>query len=95
MTARPAGRARWAFWTLVALAVLLTGALGKLLRAPPSPGVGLAVAVLGLLTVVILALAARVLLALAGQLTAQPGTRQRSSGDRVGRPTPGRPSTTR
>ncbi|HEU4544620.1 MAG TPA: hypothetical protein VFR23_26070 [Jiangellaceae bacterium] len=92
MTARPARRARWAFWMLVLLAVLLTGALGKLLRAPPSPGVGLAVAVVGLLTVVILALAARVLLALAGQLTAQPRTRQ-PSGDRAGRPTPGRRTT--
>jgi hypothetical protein len=71
MTARPARRARWAFWTLAVLAVLLTGALGKVLTAPPSPGVGLAAAVLGLLTVVVLALAARVLLALAGQLAAQ------------------------
>jgi len=40
------------------------------LEAPPSPAVGLGVAVLGLLTVVVLALAARVLLALAGQLSA-------------------------
>jgi hypothetical protein len=71
MTARPDRRARRAFWTLVLLAVLLTGALGTLLRAPPSPGVGVAAAVLGLLTVVVLALAARVLLALAGQLAAQ------------------------
>jgi hypothetical protein len=64
-------RARRAFWALVVLAVLLTGALGKLLATPPSPGVGLAVAALGLLTVVVVALAARVLLALAGQLGAQ------------------------
>jgi hypothetical protein len=70
MTARPARRARWAFWTLVALGVVFTGALGKVLEAPPSPAVGLGVAVLGLLTVVVLALAARVLLALAGQLSA-------------------------
>jgi hypothetical protein len=71
MTARPARRARWAFWTLTALAVVFTGALGKVLEAPPSPAAGLGIAVLGLPTVVVLALAARVLLALAGQLAAQ------------------------
>lgn len=69
--ARPYRRARWAFWTLAALAVVFTGALGKVLGAQPSPAAGLGVAVLGLLTVVVLALAARVLLALAGQLSAQ------------------------
>ncbi|HEX6338593.1 MAG TPA: hypothetical protein VFZ85_16680 [Jiangellaceae bacterium] len=71
MTARPDRRARRAFWTLTVLAVVFAGALGKVLEAPPSPAVGLGVAVLGLLTFVVLALAARVLLALAGQLSAQ------------------------
>ena len=68
MTARPHRRARRAFWTLVIVAVLLTGALGRLLEAPPSPRTGLAVAALGVLIVAALGLATRLLLALTGRL---------------------------
>jgi hypothetical protein len=68
VTARPHRRARRAFWTLVIVAVLLTGALGRLLQAPPSPRTGLGVAVLGVLTVTAVGLAARMLLALTGRL---------------------------
>jgi hypothetical protein len=61
-------RARRALWICVAAAVGLTGALGGLLRAPPGPGTGLAVAVAGIVLVGLLALAVRLLLALTGQL---------------------------
>jgi hypothetical protein len=68
VTARPYRRARRAFWTLVVVAVLLTGALGRLLQAPPSPRTGLAVAALGVLIVIVVGLATRLLLALTGRL---------------------------
>lgn len=66
MSARRYRRARRAFWLLLAAAVLLTGALSWALRAPPSPGTGLAVAVLGAVLAIVVALAVRVLLALTG-----------------------------
>lgn len=75
MTARPYRRARRAFWTLLGVAVLLTGALGRVLQAPPSPRTGLAVAVLGVLTVTTVALATRLLLALTGRLPPRRETR--------------------
>jgi hypothetical protein len=78
--ARPYRRARWTFWTLVALAIVLAGALGRALQAPPSPRVGLAVAVLGLCTVITIALAARLLLALTGRLAA-PDRRRTNQGE--------------
>jgi hypothetical protein len=77
---RPYRRARWTFWTLVALAIVLAGALGRALQAPPSPWSGLAVAVLGLCTVITIALAARLLLALTGRLTA-PDNRRTHPGE--------------
>lgn len=80
MTARPYRRARWAFWTLVAVAILLLGALSWALQAPPSPRTGLTVAILGLLTVIAIALAARLLLALTGRLTA-PDNRRTKPGE--------------
>jgi hypothetical protein len=76
MTARPYRRARRAFWTLVIVAVLLTGALGRLLEAPPSPRTGLAVAALGVLLVAAVGLAARLLLALTGRLPPRGESRQ-------------------
>jgi hypothetical protein len=85
VTARPYRRARRAFWTLVVIAVLLTGVLGRLLQAPPSPRTGIAVAVLGLLAVTVVGLAARLLLALTGRLP--PREETRSATDRTGRPT--------
>ena len=81
MTSRAYRRARRTFWTLVVLAVVLTGALGRLLQAPPSPWTGLAVAVLGTLTVAAVGLAARVLLALTGRL---PRDRDQPSTGRTG-----------
>lgn len=66
---RSARRARRAFWTLVAVAIVLTGALSWVLEMPPSPRTGLAVAVIGLPLVAVIALAARLLLALTGQLS--------------------------
>jgi hypothetical protein len=81
MTARPARRARWVFWTLVVLAIVLVGALGRVLRLPPSPSTGLAVAFLGFFAVVCMALAARLLLALTGQLAAQRTARSEERSD--------------
>lgn len=81
MTIRPYRRARRAFWTLVVLAIIFTGALSRLLQAPPSPRTGLAVAVLGTLTVAAVGLAARVLLALTGRL---PRDRDQPSAGRTG-----------
>ncbi len=71
MSDRPYRRARWTFWTLVGLSIVLVGALGQVLQAPPSPGTAVALAGLGVLTVVTLALATRVLLALTGRLSGQ------------------------
>lgn len=89
MKSRPYRRARWAFWALVVLAILLAGALGRVLQAPPSPRTGLAVAVLGLLAVAAIALASRLLLALTGRLAGQRGIRRQF--DRAShRPTPER-----
>ncbi len=81
MTDRPYRRARWAFWALVGLSIVLVGTLGKVLQAPPSPRTGLAVAVLGVLTVVALALAARLLLALSGRLSGQRDRRPGARGE--------------
>jgi len=61
-------RARRAFWICVVVAVVLTGALGGVLRAPPGPATGLAVAALGLLLAAAVALAVRLLLALTGRI---------------------------
>lgn len=73
---RPYRRARWTFWALVGLSIVLVGALGQVLQAPPSPGTALALAGLGVLTVIALALATRVLLALTGRLSGQRGGQQ-------------------
>ena len=81
MITRPYRRARVTFWTLVAFAILLLGTLSRILQVPPSPGAGLAVAVLGILTAIVIALAARLLLALTGRLTAQRNRRTRPRGD--------------
>lgn len=74
-------RARRSFWTLVILAVIFTGTLSRLLQAPPSPWIGLAVAVVGALTVITVGLAARVMLALTGRI---PRDRDQPSADRTG-----------
>lgn len=71
MSDRPYRRARWTFWALVGLSIVLVGALGQVLQAPPSPGTALALVGLGVLTVIALALATRVLLALTGRLSGQ------------------------
>jgi hypothetical protein len=73
VTARPHRRARRAFWTLLALSILLVGGLSRALQAPPSPRTVLAVAVLGTLTVAAIGLAARLLLALTGRLRPHSG----------------------
>ena len=73
MTARPRRRARPAFWTILALSILLVGGLSRALQAPPSPRTALAVAVLGTLTVAAIGLAARLLLALTGRLRPHSG----------------------
>ena len=75
MTARPYRRARRAFWTLVVVAVLLTGALGRVLEAPPNPWSGIVFAALGVLTVATIGLATRLLLALTGRLPRQGETK--------------------
>lgn len=82
MTA-PGRRARSAFWTLLVVAVLLTGALGALLRAPAGPWTALSVGGLGGLLALDLALTIRLLLALTGRLATRgepAGARSRRSG---------------
>lgn len=64
-------RARGAFWICVAAAVVLTGALGGVLRAEPGPVAGIAFVVLGVLLAGVVALATRLLLALTGRLPAR------------------------
>jgi hypothetical protein len=54
-------RARRAFWTLVAVAVLAMGTLSTELAAPASPVTGALVAISGLVLVTALALALRIL----------------------------------
>ncbi|HZW42937.1 MAG TPA: hypothetical protein VFF32_00910 [Dermatophilaceae bacterium] len=63
-TSSPMPRARWAFWGLVAIAVLTAGSLTAGLGADPSPLTGLRVAASGLVLIGSLALAARVMVAL-------------------------------
>jgi hypothetical protein len=67
------------FWALLALSIVLVGGLSRALQGPPSPRTGLAVVVLGALTVAAIGLAARLLLALTGRL------RPRSDSGRPGR----------
>lgn len=63
-TRSPTTRARKAFWTLVLVAVLATGALSVALRARPNPAAGATVAISGLVLAIALTLATRILLAL-------------------------------
>jgi hypothetical protein len=53
------------FWLLVTVAVLATGSLSSALVAPPSPLIGLRVAISGLVLLFSLTLATRVMIALA------------------------------
>jgi hypothetical protein len=62
-------RARRAFWASVAVAVVLAGALGGVLREPPGPAAGIGFAVLATLLTGVVALATRLLLALTGRLS--------------------------
>ena len=57
-------QAQRSFWLLVAVAVLVTGALSSALAAPPSPLTGLRVAASGLILLGSLTFAARVMIAL-------------------------------
>lgn len=64
-------RARRVFWICVAVAVVLTGALGAVARSSPGPLAGIAFGVLGILLVTAISLAVRLLLALTGRLPAR------------------------
>ena len=78
-TSDPVRRARRWFWALTGVAILLAGALSKVLEAEPSPATGAAVAGLGVALAVVAFLDVRLLLALAGRL------RPPSAGARAGR----------
>ena len=76
-------RARRAFWICLLTAVLLTGALGAVVRSSPGLLTAVAFGVLGILLVAAVSLAVRLLLALTGRLPA------RGAGDRRGPAGPG------
>ena len=63
-TATALRRARRWFWTLTVIAILLVGALSQEITAKPSPAVGVAVAVTGILLALVVTQASRLMLAI-------------------------------
>lgn len=77
MTQRAAlRRAYRSFWALTAVAVLLVGALSRELAAPPSPLVGTAVAVTGLLLALVVLQCCRIMLAIDRATVSRPRRRR-------------------